>query len=71
MKKKFEIKIEYEYCKGCELCIFYCPQKVLRLSEKINRLGYKFCEVVDIERCTGCGRCYLMCPDYIIEVLER
>ncbi|MFN3550276.1 MAG: 4Fe-4S dicluster domain-containing protein [Endomicrobiia bacterium] len=71
MKKRYILKIDSEHCKGCELCIFNCPQKVLRLSENINKLGYRYVEIVDVIKCTGCGRCYLMCPDYLIEIYEE
>ncbi len=71
VNKKIEIKIDYDYCKGCEYCINFCPKKILKLSEKVNKLGYRYCEITDIEKCTGCGVCYLMCPEYIIEVVNK
>jgi 2-oxoglutarate ferredoxin oxidoreductase subunit delta len=65
------VKINSQVCKGCKLCIINCPKKNLKLSEKINKLGYKYCEVVDEKNCTGCGRCYLMCPEYCIEIIKE
>jgi len=37
MKK---IVIAQEKCKGCGLCVAYCPQKCLKLSKKFNSHGY-------------------------------
>ncbi len=70
-KKSFVVKIDKEYCKGCELCIVNCPQKILVLSNNINKLGYRYVEIVDETKCIGCGRCYIMCPDYLIEIYEK
>ncbi|MFQ3675334.1 MAG: ferredoxin family protein [Endomicrobiia bacterium] len=70
-KNKFIVKIEMQSCKGCSLCIVNCPKKNLKLSEKINRLGYKYCEVIDENNCNGCGVCYLMCPEYCIEIFKE
>lgn len=67
-KKKYFLKIDKEHCKGCELCIAYCPQEILKLSNKLNKLGYRYVEITDITQCSGCGSCYLMCPDYLIEI---
>lgn len=67
-KKKYILNIDSEHCKGCELCIAYCPQKILKLSDNVNKLGYKYVEIKDITKCSGCGSCYLMCPDYLIEI---
>ncbi len=70
-KNKFIVKIETKNCKGCRLCIVYCQKKNLKLSEKINHLGYKYCEVIDYSNCNGCGACYLMCPEYCVEIYKE
>ncbi len=70
-KKKFLLKIDFEHCKGCSLCEIYCPNGVLKLSNNINKLGYRYIEITDEEKCNGCGRCYLMCPDYLIEIYKE
>lgn len=69
--KKFILKIDFEHCKGCEFCVSFCPNNVLKVSNKINKLGYRYVEVVDETKCNGCGRCYLMCPDYLIEIYKE
>jgi 2-oxoglutarate ferredoxin oxidoreductase subunit delta len=63
-----QVKIEKDRCKGCELCIRACPQKVLDMSKEINVRGYFFAAVVDGSRCIGCRICAVTCPDCAIEV---
>lgn len=56
-------------CKGCSLCVEYCPVDVLRLADRINVMGYHPVELHEVEKtCTGCGTCALMCPDMVITV---
>jgi 2-oxoglutarate ferredoxin oxidoreductase subunit delta len=55
--------IRERYCKGCNICVAFCPKKVLALR------GGK----VAVERpelCIGCRLCELRCPDYAIEIQE-
>jgi len=64
-KKKFKIKIREERCKGCKICINFCPKQVLELSEKRNSKGYNIVYFKDPENCILCGICYLVCPDIV------
>lgn len=62
-KKTYEHIIREKWCKGCNICVAYCPKKVLSL-----RNGK-----VTAERphdCIGCRLCELRCPDYAIEIRE-
>ena len=63
-------KVRIDSCKGCGLCIAYCPRKVLAFSKRINSRGIRYAEPVKINNCVDCGTCYLMCPDAAIEVVE-
>ena len=65
-----KIVIDPERCKGCGYCVDACPQKILRLSEGLNSMGYHPVECFDPEKCTGCTFCALMCPDLAIEVYK-
>jgi len=67
-KIKGAIVIDTERCKGCELCIPACPQKVIGLSKKVNSKGYIYVEAINHEECTGCINCAIVCPDGAIEV---
>lgn len=57
-------------CKGCGLCVLFCPTKVLRMSDTLNDQGHACPELVDFEGCTGCGLCFRMCPDLAIEIRD-
>lgn len=58
-------------CKGCQLCIYQCPKKLITMSDKLNTKGVIFAKFSDPdEKCTGCGFCWLTCPDFAIEVLK-
>ncbi|NQT96094.1 MAG: 4Fe-4S dicluster domain-containing protein [Candidatus Omnitrophica bacterium] len=63
-----KIKIDSEICKGCELCIIYCPKHCIVSSGKINKRGVKPAMPKKDAECTGCTICALICPDCAIEV---
>lgn len=54
-----------DWCKGCGLCVAFCPGKVLEL----NALGKA--EVVHPEECINCGFCELHCPDFAIAIKPK
>ena len=62
------ITVNIERCKGCELCIHFCPKKQIVVSEGFNSKGYHPAEFRDSGECTGCTVCAVMCPDVAIEV---
>jgi len=63
------IEINKEKCKGCELCILYCPKGCIVKDKDINERGvYPVVFLEDKGKCTGCGFCALMCPDLCIKV---
>ncbi|HEX7474377.1 MAG TPA: 4Fe-4S dicluster domain-containing protein [Dehalococcoidales bacterium] len=68
--KKFIVYVDERLCKGCELCVFYCPKDVLKLAEKMNQNGYNVAEVIDLGYCTGCRLCEIACPDFAIYIEE-
>ncbi|MHB0997735.1 MAG: 4Fe-4S binding protein [Armatimonadota bacterium] len=62
------IVINEERCKGCRLCIHFCPKKQIDVSEEFNSKGYHPCVFRDTGECKGCTICAMMCPDVAIEV---
>ena len=70
-KAKGYIEIDAEYCKGCEVCIAYCPVKVISISDKTNAAGYQYAEFSGSGACTGCAVCALVCPEVAIEVYRE
>ncbi|MFH2130283.1 MAG: 4Fe-4S binding protein [bacterium] len=67
-KKKYQVVVKKDLCKGCCLCVEFCKPQVLQTSENINQMGYNYAEVVDQKACTGCMICTLVCPDLVLEV---
>ena len=57
------LKTVPKYCKGCGICVEFCPKKVLKLDE----LGKIAVESPD--DCVACGQCQLRCPDYAIYLI--
>ncbi|MDD4503765.1 MAG: 4Fe-4S binding protein [Clostridiaceae bacterium] len=54
-----KIVIKPAWCKGCGICVAFCPTKALALkNEKVV--------MNDVDKCTQCGLCELRCPDYAI-----
>jgi 2-oxoglutarate ferredoxin oxidoreductase subunit delta len=55
-----EVHVFENWCKGCGLCIAFCPQGVLVLGMD-NRP-----KAIYPEKCIGCRWCELHCPDFAI-----
>jgi 2-oxoglutarate ferredoxin oxidoreductase subunit delta len=71
VKRKYmkgRIEINQELCKGCELCISFCPKKLISLSDTLNAAGYLPSVFNDAGECTGCATCAVVCPEVAIEV---
>lgn len=61
MAKKGNLTINKEWCKGCGICVAFCPKQVLALNNEKA-------EIVNIENCISCGLCELRCPDSAIYI---
>ena len=59
------VHIRVERCKGCELCVEYCPTRVLALSSQFNAKGYHYPEVAN-DDCVCCQACSTICPEFAI-----
>jgi len=66
-----EIVINSDYCKGCSICVVFCPRKVLQTSNHINSKGFMLPEVVNLDACTQCMLCEIVCPDLAIAVTGK
>ena len=61
------------YCKGCDLCVRVCPNRVFEKGEEVGERGYIMPVVAHPERCPNlkrrtsrnavCELCVLTCPD--------
>ena len=62
--KQYEHVIRERWCKGCNICVAFCPKHVLVLKN-----SKVFAEKP--EECVGCRLCEMRCPDFAIEVQEK
>jgi 2-oxoglutarate ferredoxin oxidoreductase subunit delta len=62
-QKLKELVINQDWCKGCGICVRFCPTKVLELNSKDKA------EAVRPEDCICCKMCELRCPDLAVEVI--
>ena len=61
-KPRGKVTIFGLWCKGCGLCVEFCPTGVLEFSEDDHP------QVVHPELCTACHWCDTHCPDLAIVV---
>jgi 2-oxoglutarate ferredoxin oxidoreductase subunit delta len=64
-KGKNKVTVYPDWCKGCGICVEFCPAKVLELGAQGK------CAVVREEDCIRCGFCELHCPDFAIIVTDK
>jgi 2-oxoglutarate ferredoxin oxidoreductase subunit delta len=62
------IAINEAWCKGCNLCIIFCPVQALHEAEHLNRRGIHPPQMIPNHRCNGCRLCELVCPDFAVTV---
>jgi len=58
-----EITFLAKWCKGCHICVEFCPSRVLAFDEEKH-----IPIIVAPENCTGCHFCDTHCPDLAIVV---
>ena len=57
--------INMDWCKGCGICVEFCPKNVLELDDKEKVYPAR------PEDCIACKMCELRCPDLAIEVVTE
>jgi len=62
--------INVDLCKACGICLEFCPVKILKFSDKVNRYGYRYVVVTDESKCVLCNNCVRLCPDFAIYVIK-
>jgi len=59
MSASQKLHINKEWCKGCGICVEFCPKDVLQLKDgKID--------IKDLDKCIQCKQCEILCPDFAI-----
>ncbi len=60
-----EVRLFGRWCKGCGLCIAFCPSDVFEAGDDGQpRVRFP-------DRCTGCEWCEFHCPDMAIDVIRH
>lgn len=57
--------INRDWCKGCGICVHFCPKKVLELDDDEKSVA------VHLEDCIACKLCEFRCPDLAVEVITE
>jgi 2-oxoglutarate ferredoxin oxidoreductase subunit delta len=66
-----KIIIDQDKCKGCLLCVNFCPKGLIKKSVKLSKQGLNFVEFDANGDCIGCMQCAVICPDCCIEVYKE
>jgi 2-oxoglutarate ferredoxin oxidoreductase subunit delta len=61
-RKVKEHAINRSWCKGCGICVHFCPKSVLELDAEEKVLAAR------PEDCIGCKLCERRCPDLALEI---
>mgnify|MGYP001576993508 CR=1 FL=1 len=65
-----KITIDKDKCKGCLLCINFCPKKLILKNSQLNKQGLNYVEFKENGGCIGCSFCAIICPDCCITVYK-
>ena len=63
-RRRGQVTLFPNWCKGCGLCVEFCPMNVLEQDEDGRVI------VARPEQCIACRWCELHCPDFAIFVSE-
>lgn len=59
-----QLQINRKWCKGCGICVAFCPKNVLDLENGKVHINAP-------DECIYCGTCDSLCPDFAIYIREE
>ena len=63
-QRRARVEIKQAWCKGCRICVEFCPTGTLELDERFK------VKVAHPEKCIACRMCEMRCPDLAIFVTK-
>jgi uncharacterized Fe-S center protein len=62
-------QVKGKACKGCQICLSWCPQSAISMVSKDSGPEDKHSiALIDSKNCIGCGECILACPSGAIQI---
>ncbi len=62
-------QVKKKACKGCEICLSWCPQSAISMVPSESGSENKpSIALIDSTNCIGCGECILACPSSAIQI---
>jgi uncharacterized Fe-S center protein len=62
-------QVKGKACKGCEICLSWCPQSAISMVSKDSGPEDNHpIALIDSKNCIGCGECILACPSGAIQI---
>ncbi|MCG8642688.1 MAG: ferredoxin family protein [Desulfobacterales bacterium] len=58
-------QIDTEWCKGCGICVHFCPKDVLELDRHGKAVAAR------PDDCIACMLCEIRCPDLAIQIIKE
>ncbi|MFZ1986979.1 MAG: 4Fe-4S binding protein, partial [Desulfatitalea sp.] len=56
-------RLNREWCKGCAICVAFCPKNVLELDREEKAVAAR------LSKCIACRLCEMRCPDLAIDIV--
>jgi len=70
MRYKYTVIVNKQRCKGCGICINFCPKNVFEFETDLNEGGRHPVRAYS-DKCIGCRACVIMCPDIALELVKE
>lgn len=69
MAKDNKVRINETLCKGCSICVEFCPKDVFEESAQVGARGYFVPVVAKPQDCSACMLCEHLCPELAITIV--